>query len=181
VQPPRSWSGSEPRRYREDNEALATFAPSLAWQPDAQGWMGELPVWRFQRPEPAGLHELLPGGLVVAVCPPPVYPMVAPIVYPLNPDPPIAVRTHQRWHVAGDGRLCLMKTPGQWDPRQPVTSLLLRAIGWHVEYALMIRGLITEMTVHSIVDDDQHDALIAKAVTMPVLTLEELTAIKADD
>lgn len=154
------------------------FAPALEWQPDAQGWTGELPVWKFTRPEPARLGELLPHGLVVAVCPPPAYPMVAPAIYPLDPEPPIFARTSQRWHVAGNGQLCLIKTPGQWDPRESVTSLLLRAIGWHVEHALMIRGLITNMTVHGIAEDDRHDALIAGgAASTPALSHRELTEV----
>lgn len=176
----RTWSEAEPRRFRFDTEMLAGFAPNLQWQPEGQAWVGELPVWPFRRPQPPGLHELLPRGLVVTVSPPPVYPMVAPVLYPIDPDPPIAVRTQQRWHVAGDGRLCLMKSPGQWDPREPLTNLLLRAIGWHVEYALMIRGLIPAMTVNSIVDDDQHDSLIETAITASVLSNEELARLVAD-
>lgn len=176
----RPWSEAEPRRFRSDTETLAGFAPNLEWRSDDQAWTGELPVWPFRRTSPPGLHELLPRGLVVTVAPPPVYPMVAPVLYPVDPDPPMAVRTHQRWHVAGDGRLCLMKSPGQWDPREPLTDLLLRAIGWHVEYALMIRGLIPAMTVNSIVEDDQHDALIEAAAIAPELRLEELAQLTAD-
>lgn len=161
-------------------ETLAGFAPNLHWEPDQQGWMGELPVWPFKRPQPAGLEELLPRGLVVTVDPTPVYPMVAPVIYPITPDPPILVRTQQRWHVAGDGRLCLMKSPGQWDPREPLTHMLRRASGWHVEYALMIRGLISTMTENSITDDDQHDALIDMAINAPVLAYEDLAQPPAD-
>jgi len=175
-----TWSETEPRRFISDTETLAGFAPNLQWLPDRQAWTGELPVWPFRRPQPLGLDDLLTRGLVVMVAPPPVYPIVAPVLYPITPDPPIAVRTQQRWHVAGDGRLCLMKSPGQWDPREPLTNLLLRAIGWHVEYALMVRGLIPTMTVNSIIDDDQLDALVESAVNAPVLAYEDLAKLTAD-
>jgi hypothetical protein len=166
----RGWSESEPSRFRKDTAALAAFAPKLIWDPAAQGWIGELPVWTFDRPKPDGLDALLPRGLNVALCPPPAYPMVTPAIYPIGPQPEVWTRTDHRWHVAGDGRLCLTKTPGQWDPIQPVTTLLDRAVGWHVEYALMMRGLVTEMTEYSIAADDSLDHLVSAAGSLPVLS-----------
>ena len=42
--------------------------------------------------------------------------MVAPDLYPLDPDVPIERRTQHRWHVNGDGSLCLMQAADDWQP-----------------------------------------------------------------
>jgi hypothetical protein len=89
--------------------------------------------------------------------------MVAPLIRPLDPEPGLLERTNHKWHVMGDGSLCLLQDDAAWTGRESIVGLLLKAAGWRVEYALMKADLIDAMTLRGIVDDDQLDHLVALA------------------
>ena len=157
------WSVAEPARARRDRADVESAFPDLRWvhgSPEG-GWTGRLPLWPFDRPEPPGLRALADDGLVVDVDYPAAYPMVAVRVWPRDPEPSIHERTQHRWHVNGDGSLCLLQSDGIWDPRASVTELLLKAAGWRVEYALLKAGLTESMTESGVVSDSSRDHLLA--------------------
>ncbi|MEU8422131.1 hypothetical protein AB0C15_14775 [Micromonospora sp. NPDC048835] len=90
------------------------------------------------------------------------YPMVPPAIFPLDPEPPVSARTDQRWHVMGDGSLCLFQDDATWTGRDSLVELLLKAAGWRVEFELMSRGVIEAMTINGIVEDSHFDRLLAE-------------------
>ncbi|MFI6675230.1 hypothetical protein [Kribbella sp. NPDC050470] len=159
----------EPKRLERDRREVEEFAPDLRFvEPRSQrflhgGWRGRLPLWPFERAEPDGLGRLLETGLEIEVVFSAAHPMVSPAIYPVMPEPEIEERTQAIWHVAPDGSLCLLQSQGQWQPEASITELLLKAAGWHVEYALMKAGVIDKMTERGIVDDDRLDGLIGPA------------------
>ncbi|WP_280182158.1 hypothetical protein [Nocardia farcinica] len=167
---PIPWFDAEPGRLIRDRAEVAAFAPALVYvEPDhdtAQilphgGWIGELPRWPFERPAPEGIDGLL--GTVpftVGVAYLAAYPMVPPVIYPLEPKPTLQQRTQSAWHVAPDGSLCLLRSIGAWHPEASITELLAKAAGWRVEYALMCAEVIEEMTVSGIVSDPRLDDLV---------------------
>jgi hypothetical protein len=89
------------------------------------------------------------------------YPAVPPHIYPLDPEPELVERTQQRWHVNGDGTLCLFQSEAVWNPRATLGDVLLKAAGWRIEYALMKGGFIEAMTISGIVNDPSLDELIS--------------------
>jgi hypothetical protein len=94
---------------------------------------------------------------------PQAYPMVAPVIAPLRPEPELREWSVHGWHVNGDGTLCLLRSNALWDPRTSLVELLLKAAGWRIEYALMKAGAIEEMTDNGIVSDPVLDELITAA------------------
>lgn len=165
------WMEDEPERLERDRREVEHFAPDLTYvEPRTDGflhggWIGRLPLWPFDRPEPEGLRELLgDAGAEVAVVFSAAHPMIAPTVYPIRPEPAIEERTQAIWHVAPDGSLCLLQNQGQWRPEASVTDLLLKAAGWLVEYALMKAEAIDKMTECGIVTDDSLDGLVLPSV-----------------
>ena len=160
---PASWWQREPRRWEQDRQAINEQFPDLRWDPGGAGmWQGVLPLWPFQRPQPAALADWTGGrGLTVCLMYTQAYPLLAPSIYPLDPEPLRVEWTQHRWHVNGDGSLCLLREPSAWTGREPVTDLLLKAVGWRVEYALLKNGAIEEMTESGIVEDARHDQLLA--------------------
>jgi hypothetical protein len=169
---PATWWQCEPRRLARDTADVAESFPDLQWHDaDAGHWVGWLPRWPFSRPEPAALAGLVgEEGLRVDVEYGHAYPMVAPSIHPLDVKLGFLERTNQRWHVMGDGSLCLLQSHAEWDPRGSIVDLLLKAAGWRVEYALMKAGLIEAMTINGIVTDDRNDHLVTKALTIPADT-----------
>lgn len=161
---PMTWWQCEPRRLARDQAEVRERFPDLEWQGDGAGeWRGFLPRWPFTRPEPPGLAEMIGlNGLKVAVVYGHAYPMIPPAVHPLDPQPDLLSRTDQRWHVMGDGRLCLFQDDATWTGRDSLVELLLKAAGWRVEFELMKRGMIERMTVSGIVDDGTLDHLFAE-------------------
>lgn len=161
------WTDSEPDRLIRDRTEVPIFAPLLEFRsPSPQfphgGWIGELPKWPFERPQPQGLNALIGEvGLQVLVVYPAAYPMVPPTLYPLTPEPTIMEQTQSAWHVAPGGSLCLLQSDGGWQPQASMTELLAKASGWRVEYALMKAGLIGEMSINGIVSDSSYDHLVA--------------------
>jgi hypothetical protein len=91
------------------------------------------------------------------------YPMVPPNLFPREPEPPVLLRTQHRWHLNGDGSLCLLRVPELWTGREPVTDLLLKAAGWRIEYELMKANLIDRMSENGIVTDPTYDHLVEEA------------------
>ncbi|MGH3874693.1 MAG: hypothetical protein ACRDSR_24860 [Pseudonocardiaceae bacterium] len=161
---PVTWWQCEPRRLARDQTEIRDRFPGLEWRPDgAGGWFGRLPRWPFARPEPPSLVEMIgEKGLEIAAVYGHAYPMVPPAIFPLDPQPGIDARTDQRWHVMGDGSLCLFQDDATWTGRDSVVELLLKAVGWRVEFELMRRGAIETMTINGIVEDSRIDHLLAE-------------------
>jgi hypothetical protein len=159
---PIAWWEAEPARFARDQDEVAARFPELIWQQSgAGGWVGRLPMWPLERPEPAGLSRLLGGaGLEVVIAYRQAYPMVPPRIYPIDPRPGAVECTQQRWHVNGDGSLCQFQTDTAWDPRDSICDLIVKAAAWRVEYALMKAGALEQMTLHGIVDDPSLDDLV---------------------
>lgn len=160
-----TWWKAEPTRLARDQREIEARFPDLALTLEGQGhWLGVLPMWPFERPEPPGLSDLLQGkGLKIQLSYSAAYPIVSPYVAPLGPEPLFEELTQTRWHVLGNGALCLFQTQADWDPNCTVIDLLLKAAGWHIEYRLLKAGVRTDMTMAGIVYDDGLDAVIAEA------------------
>jgi hypothetical protein len=170
-----TWWQCEPRRLARDHAEIGGRFPALKWREERAGsWTGHLPRWPFDRPEPPQLVDLTGvAGLLVQVEYSHAYPMVAPTIYPLDPEPSYLERTDHKWHVSGDGSLCLLQSDSAWTGRDSVVDLLLKAAGWRIEYALMKAGVIEAMTLHGIADDDQLDALVALRGERPPAVLDQ--------
>src|SRR5262245_1284367 len=100
---PIRWWEAHPARLALELDAMAAVAPEVAWTDAAGrccggGWEGLCPVWPFQRPQPLGLDNFLDARRFrIRVRLSPAHPLVSPIVYPLDPEPDIRVRTLQAW------------------------------------------------------------------------------------
>lgn len=185
--PPIPWTHAEPDRLRRDRAEIGAFAPLLAYRgPEATdgvaeshgGWVGELPRWPFDRARPDRLDELIgEHGLKVVVMYSPAYPMVPPVIYPVDPEPLLDEQTQTAWHVAPGGSLCLLQSLGAWRPEASITELLAKAAGWRVEYALTKGGVIDAMSTNGIVSDDSWDHLIARAVELTDAQSAETTTV----
>ncbi len=162
---PVTWWQCEPRRLARDHAEIAERFSDLRWiEMGPGGWFGRLPRWPFARAEPPRLVDLIgEDGLLVGVEYGHAYPMMAPLIHPLGPEPDLIERTDHRWHVMGDGSLCLLQDDAAWTGRDSIVDLLLKAAGWRVEYALMKAGVIETMTLRGIVDDDRLDHFVAAA------------------
>ncbi|WNV74445.1 hypothetical protein [Geodermatophilus sp. DSM 44513] len=160
-----AWWQVEPTRLARDQREIEARFPNLTLTLEGQGhWLGVLPMWPFNRPEPPDLSDLLHGtGLKIQLSYSAAYPMVSPYVLPLDPEPLFEELTQTRWHVLGNRALCLFQTQADWDPNSSVIDLLLKAAGWRIEYALLKSGVRTDMTMAGIVYDDSLDDLIAEA------------------
>jgi hypothetical protein len=158
-----TWIEAEPKRAAREREAMAEVAPEMAWldgEP-AGGWQGLAPKWPINRPEPLGLDNFLGGQrLRVHVEYSQGYPMVAPTLIPLDPEPPVERRIVHAWHVNGDGSLCLLQTADQWTGRETAAELVAKASGWFIGYLLFDRGAITTMTECGLHVDTSLDELI---------------------
>jgi hypothetical protein len=164
--PRESWLAAEPERLARERAAMAEVAAEMEWLDEPLGgWEGRAPMWPFPRPAPAGLDFLLDGGrLRLRVEYSPAFPMVEPRLVPVDPEPPAFHRTDHRWHLNGDGSLCLLQTADTWSGRETAADLLVKASGWFIEYLLLERGLIEGMTENGIYTDDSLDGLIAGLV-----------------
>lgn len=159
------WWNNEPGRLEADQLQMQRHFPELIWSTENNGqWRGALPAWPFSREAPSGLDALLNGyGLEVLVLCGQAYPAAPPKVLPLNPEPEIVERTQQRWHVNGDGSLCLFQSESVWNTRATLVDVLLKAAGWNVEYALMKAGFVEAMTINGIVTDIALDTVISQS------------------
>lgn len=178
------WTQDEPARLKRDQSEVAAFAPLLQYRAPEPGndtefrhggWVGELPLWPFERPQPEGLGDLIgQHGLVMTLDYSAAHPVVAPVIYPIDPQPSIQEQTQAAWHVAPGGSLCLFQSEGAWRPEASITELLAKAAGWRIEYALMKAGVIERMTIGGIVSDSSSDHLILEAAQrMTTSTSEE--------
>ncbi len=157
-----SWVDDEPARFARELEAMPAVAPDLHWV--GSHWEGLLPLWPFERPEPPGLVEFTSGRrLRVEVHYLESFPMVAPRFLPIHPQPEIAVRTMHRWHVAGDGSLCLFQNFTDWQPVNTAADLVPKAAGWFLESLLMVDDVIEAMSTGGIADDDCLDHLFRRS------------------
>jgi hypothetical protein len=159
-----TWWRCEPRRLRRDQEEITSRFPELQWSAEAAGaWEGRLPRWPFDRPEPAHLTGWIgEQGLLLHLQYSQAYPMQAPRIFPMDPEPEPVEWTQHRWHVNGDGSLCLLREEAAWTGRGSVIDLLLKAAGWRIEHALMKHETIEQMTDSGIVDDDSLDRFLAQ-------------------
>ena len=166
-----SWIDAEPARATREREAMATIAPELTWRdglewrgnPRLKGWEGVAPIWAAERPMPNGVIRLLgEARLRLQVIYREGFPMVPPVLVPLTPDVPLEHRTQHRWHVNGDGSLCLIQAADDWQPDETAADLVAKAAGWFIEYQLMLAGRIEEMTLHGIYTCTDLDDRIAE-------------------
>lgn len=88
--------------------------------------------------------------------------MTIPDLYPINPMPELVERTQHRWHVNGDGSLCLIQEQRRWTGREPVVDLLVKAAGWRLEYGLVQAGVVGEMTENGIASSAERDLQIGE-------------------
>jgi hypothetical protein len=170
-----TWWQAEPDRLARDQREIADAFPQLGWDSSGGGvWTGHLPIWPFNRPQPAGLLSLVgEAGLKVIVAYRQAYPMVPPRIFPIDPQPEPIEHTQHRWHVNADGSLCQFQTDTAWDPCDSVCDLLVKAAAWRVEYALVKADALAEMTTNGIVSDTSLDALIAATAERIASTKEE--------
>lgn len=157
-----SWLEAEPRRLALEREAMTPVAPELSWL-GARGWEGLLPLWPFPRPQPDGLEKFLSGRRFrVHVEYLESFPMTAPRIWPLDPDPPIGVRSMAEWHVNPDGSLCLLQSATAWDPISTAADLVPKAAGWFLEYLLMAEDAIDTMTESGIANEASLDHFFSR-------------------
>ncbi len=155
---------AEPDRLRRDTQEISETFPSLTYDDSAQGaWLGRLPAWPFERPAPPGLEDLVPAGLELILAYGAAYPIVSPMIVPLDPRPEPIELTQTRWHVLGNGALCQFQTQADWDPASSLLDLLMKAASWRVEYALLKVGVLQHMSMTGIVSDGSLDLLIVEA------------------
>ena len=162
------WWQAEPARLRRDREEVSASFPYLVFEEGGQaGWRGRLPLWPFERPKPAGLDRLTGGqGLRFELLYGAAYPIVYPWIFPLDPKPLALELTQTRWHVLGNGALCLFQTQQDWDPASTIVELLRKAAGWRIEHALLKTGALRDMTMAGIVRDTSVDHLVARAADL---------------
>jgi hypothetical protein len=164
-----TWWQVEPDLLRREQRAMTALAPELAWVPAGPGgWAGLAPIWPFERPAPPGLMGLLAGRrLQLEVQYGHAFPVVAPKVWSIDPQPTLEQRTQHAWHVNGDGSLCLLRDAAAWTGRDPAAELVVKAAGWFIEYLLLTDGRIEEMTSAGIATDPCLDGLITEAAGTP--------------
>lgn len=162
------WWEQDPARLRRDLDDLQAAGFDLIWTPIGSGLLtGRLPLWPLDRPAPPGLEELLDGrGLALEVVLGHAYPMVCPAITPIDPAPPYDRWTMHKWHVMGDGSLCLLQSAQAWDPLTPLSDVMRKSAAWRVEYVLLEAGVIDAMSSNGIVTDDSYDHLVRTAADL---------------
>lgn len=154
------WFEDEPARLEREVAAMPLVAANLIW--NGTHWTGTLPLWPMERPEPIGLRDYVgTRRLHVEVHYLDSFPMVAPRFVPIDPEPPLTVRTMSRWHVLGDGTLCLFQNFTDWDPHCTAADLIPKASGWFLEYLLMEDRRIDAMTESGIASNGELDPLFS--------------------
>lgn len=158
-----SWRDAEPTVLARELTEVAKVAPDLVWDEEYGTWAGELPLWPFERVEPAGLHEFVDGRRFrVLIEYPESYPMVEATVIPLDPAPTAWEHSATQFHVLPSGGLCLFRDAVAWEGTETAAELVLKAAGWFLEYLLIKAGLREEMTPAGIADDDSLDELFER-------------------
>jgi hypothetical protein len=164
-----SWVDAEPGLVEREKAAMAEHVPEMTWRDDlvygmrpVVGWTGKAPVWGGDRPKPEGVDALLARRqLELDVYYTEGFPMVPPTLFPIDPRVPIERRTFQRWHVMGDGTLCLVQGAYDWQPTDTAAELVRKASGWFIEYLLVEGGHREAMTECGILDDTSVDESLA--------------------
>lgn len=152
------WWEHDSARLNLDQRMVEAKFPGLSYRLEGPGYLeGPLPIWPFERLIPNGVDAISP--LQVGVIFGHAYPAAEPQIYPLSPEPALFERSFTQWHVLGTGALCLLQDADMWTLRAPLEELLLKAAGWRLEYELIRRGKIAEMTVAGIVSSDELDEL----------------------
>jgi hypothetical protein len=154
------WRYDEARLEADTAEINASFPELAPLSQKGAGWAGRLPLWPFERPAPLNFAENV-NGLEILLLIPPSYPMAMPRVLPVEPEPEFSERTQHRWHVNGDGSLCMLQEQRTWTGRENITDLLLKAAGWRLEYELVRADLFPAMSLAGIVTDPSRDSAIA--------------------
>lgn len=161
--PRQRWLEAEPERLERERQEMAKLAPQMHWVEldGAGGWEGYAPVWPFDRDPPATIDAFLNGiRLKLLVAYPQAYPAVQPAVFPVEPLPPLERRLLHKWHLNGDGSICLLQSADAWTGRETAAELVVKASGWLVEYLLVDRELQETMSDEGIVTDASLDHLI---------------------
>lgn len=162
--PRQGWLEAEPERLERERAEMEQLAPEMHWVDlnGAGGWEGHAPVWPFERDAPPGLDAFLGGArLKLLVAYSEAYPAVQPAVFPLEPAPPLDRRLLHKWHLNGDGSICLLQSADAWTGKEAAAELVAKAAGWFVEYLLVERDLREAMSEEGIVTDSSLDHLIA--------------------
>ena len=165
---PETWLEAEPTRRDKERQAMSAVAPDLRWceEDQAGGWEGVVPIWPFNRTIPPHLEDFLYGRrLKVRIEYLESFPMVEPKFLPLEPEPEIRHRTDARWHVLGDGALCLFQDASDWTGGETAADLIPKAAGWFLEFLLMQDGVIDQMTEEGIATDPSFDHLFVPPST----------------
>ena len=57
-------------------------------------------------------------------------------------------------------RYAFCRTATSWDPSAHAADLIEKISGWYIEYNLMLKGHITQMTEYGIAEDDSLDRFL---------------------
>ena len=164
-----SWVVAEPEALKREKAEMERWAPALQWREDliwrqgrrAYGWVGLAPEWAADRPKPPGVEELIDGrALQLEVVYPEAFPAAPPELFPIEPSVPLDRRTLGRWHINGDGSLCLMQRADDWQIDDTAAALVRKASGWFIEYLLLEGGAIEKMTESGIFSDTDLDPIL---------------------
>lgn len=167
--PRTSWLEAEPARAAVERAAMAV-CPDMRWMdeldwPDGRtgaGWEGLALAWGGDRQRPPGVDRLLDNRrLRLRAIYPEGFPMVPPGLFPIDPSVPMERRTLHRWHMNGDGSICLMQAAEDWQATDTAAELVLKASGWFIEYLLVENGDLAHMTERGVGSSGEIDALLA--------------------
>lgn len=165
-----SWTAANPAVVERERDAMAEVAPDMVWADDllwrygrvAFGWRGAAPVWSAEREAAPGLPDFVNGRrLELEIFYPESFPATPPALFPVVPDVPLVRRTLHKWHMNGDGSLCLLQTALDWPLDGTAADLVKKASGWFLEYLLLEAGLIDAMSENGINSDDSFDHLFS--------------------
>lgn len=163
------WTVWDSERLERDRRDLAETAPELEYQEPKPGllphggWVGKIPLWPFDRVAPDGLEVLVDTPMTAAIAYAAAHPVIAPTVYPCEPEPLLVEMSDTVWHVSPGGSLCLFQSEGMWDPTASMGEIIQKSAGWRIEYALMKVGAIEKMTERGIASDATLDDLVTAA------------------
>jgi hypothetical protein len=157
-----SWWQDDPLRLQSELAAMHAVAPDLIWRREGSGrWVGDVPLWPFGRRKPPNLEAFVGHKpLAAKIVPGHAYPMVEPLVWPQDISVPAIALGWTNWHLLPSGALCLLQDTTSWNPSAQAADLIEKVSGWYIEYHLMQKGYITQMTECGIANDDSLDRFI---------------------
>jgi hypothetical protein len=157
-----TWWQDDPARLESERAAMYAVAPALVWQFEGSGrWTGHVPLWPIPRRQPSGVTTLVrhrPFAVEIACLA--AHPMIQPLVWPTEINPPVDALGWTEWHLLPNGALCLLQGNSSWDPSALAAELVPKISGWYIEYHLKRAGYITHMTEYGIASDDSLDSLL---------------------